>query len=138
MKILAPWFLVALGIASFQASGATFENAKFAAQLDGKVTEISKEEAFLGGISWFVRAPYVDFGLGAGAMLNATAGLSADAVENTGNITYGQATLEGKIFDTKYVQMGLGLSRGLFRYSWEVPKTDTSYETKSITESVWA
>jgi hypothetical protein len=123
--------------ASLNALGATFEKAKFAAQLDGKITEISKEEAFLGGISWFIRAPYVDFGLGAGAMLNSTAGLSSDAVENSGNITYGSATVEGKVFDSKYVQLGLGLSRGIYRYSWDVPRTETSYSTKSITESVW-
>lgn len=137
MKFLGVLSLVLLSMTSFHAQGATFENAKFAAQLDGKITEVSKEEAFLGGISWFVRVPYVDFGLGAGAMLNSTDGLSADAVENSGNITYGQVSVEGKIFDTKYVQMGLGLSRGLYRYSWEIPRTETSYETKSISESVW-
>jgi hypothetical protein len=126
-----------LTLVSFSAAGATFEKAKFSAQLDGRVTKVNKEDAFLGGASWFVRVPYVDFGLGAGLMLNSTTGLSADAAENSGNISYANLLMDVKIFESPYLQLDFGVSRGTLSYTWDVQTSDTTYASKKVTAGNW-
>lgn len=132
MKLL--WILTFL---SFSATAATFEKAKYSAQLDGRVTKVNKEEAFLGGASWFVRAPYVNFGLGAGLMLNSTSGLSADAAENSGNISYANLLLDMKLFESPFLQIDFGVSRGTLSYTWDVQTSDTTYASKKVTAGTW-